>query len=298
MSDLFVMFYNGTSYITASVMFPPPPPLPTKPPQRPPIPTPPSIPSNPVPSPNSNPVPSPPPTSCFSGVNTVEVKGVGHVPMNLLGIGDLVKSGDGTFTQVYGFGHLDYNLEGTFLRISFEKNDVPSPVSSIEISARHLVMIEKEKKQYRIPAADIAVGDILSGQRVHTIQEVVRRGVYAPLTQSGEIIVSGILASNYVKLVDLAMVQNQHTIGHLLFTSQRFFCRYFIDTCKNERYVDGYGVLAYVIVTIASFIQQSQTIFVTTFKLHLSLTLVCIVVIPAIIIIGMSTISWKKYLLT
>jgi Hint module len=261
-----------------------------------------SVPSSPSINNSSNPGTAPGQyqsfTMCFSGANTVEVKDVGHVPMNLLGIGDLVKSRDDMFTQVYGFGHFDHNLEGTFLHISFENNDtrqtIPSPVSSLEISSRHLVMVEKDNKNYRIPAANVVVGDILSGQRVHTIQNVVRRGVYAPLTQSGEIIVSGILSSNYVNLLDLAMVQDQHTIGHLLFTSQRFFCRYFIATCKNERYVDGYGLLAYLLVTSTTLIHHGQTMFVTTFKLHRTMMFYSKRLVPFIMIVALVRVTRRK----
>ena len=37
--------------------------------------------------------------------------------MNQLQIRDYVKSFDGNFTQVYGFGHLDHERDETFLQI-------------------------------------------------------------------------------------------------------------------------------------------------------------------------------------
>jgi hypothetical protein len=52
---------------------------------------------------------SQPSPSCFSGLNTVEVKDVGKIIVNQLKIGDYVQSGDDKFTQVNGFGHYDHD---------------------------------------------------------------------------------------------------------------------------------------------------------------------------------------------
>jgi Hint module len=67
------------------------------------------------------------------------------------------------------------------------------------------------------------VGDRLSGQRVKSIHEVICCGVYAPLTQSGDIRVNGILDSNYVDLLELPSTirrPDQHTLAHILFYPQ------------------------------------------------------------------------------
>jgi hypothetical protein len=78
------------------------------------------------------------------------------------------------FTQVYGFGHWDPNEEGTFLSISLDRlEEQTTPTNKnhnrsnhtllvLEISTRHLVMIEKKKNTFLcIPASKIMVGDIL-----------------------------------------------------------------------------------------------------------------------------------------
>jgi hypothetical protein len=53
-------------------------------------------------------------------------------------------------------------------------------------------MIERSHKQYRVPTSDRGLNDMLSGQRVKAIQEAIHRGVYAPVTQLGDIQVNGI----------------------------------------------------------------------------------------------------------
>jgi Hint module/LVIVD repeat len=258
------------------------------------IPTPVFVPTTPS-KPVSSPSPSP---SCFSGDNMVHVQDVGLIPMNRLQIGDYVKTSstddddDDTFTQVYGFGHLDRHQVATFLVITFDCNNgsnlvvnqtafidhCASSPSYIEISAQHLIRVEKKQtnhhahhqsEYYFIPAADIRVGDLLSQQRVISIHEVERYGVYAPLTQSGIIAVNGIVASNYVNLLDFVPVQfwDQHTIGHIVYSGQRLFCYYFLTTCQNESYIKGYGVFTYGIVASTTILNQYyRTIFVQSYQ--------------------------------
>jgi Hint module len=114
------------------------------------------------------------------------------------------------------------------------------------------------------------VGDILSGKQVIKIETVIRRGVYAPLTFTGKVLVNGIVASNYVTLLHVeqpimttavpttSMMWDQHDLGHLLFGLQRIFCSYFVDTCHKEIYISGYGILAYLMVTGSSILNQFQ----------------------------------------
>jgi Hint module len=200
---------------------------------------------------------------CFSAWNTVNVKDKGNVPINQLKIGDYVKSGknDDDYTQVYGFGHYGRDWEDDFLQIHFHENTnsshpavlLPAP---LEISYRHLVFVERNHKQSTMQASDIKVGDELVGpkSKVQSIRTVRRRGVYAPLTYSGDIVVSGVRASNYVHVLDLnGSVWDHHTIAHILFFPQRLFCTFFLDTCKKETYTEGgYGWFAYFIVNIGS----------------------------------------------
>jgi Hint module len=195
-----------------------------------------------------------PAPSCFSAWNIVQVQGVGDVNISQVQIGDYVQTGNnGHFTQVYGFGHYDPDWEATFQQIILKDEDKGvDHFPSLEITSQHLVFVERNQKQYTIPASDIVVGDQLGGRRVQWIQSVTRRGVYAPLTQSGEIVVSGIRASNYIQVLDVPLVWDQHVYAHALFGPQRWFCYYFLTTCQKETYLNGYGWLAYVTVGIGS----------------------------------------------
>jgi hypothetical protein len=90
---------------------------------------------------------------CFSGNNLVEVKDRGSIPMTQLRIGDFVKSGDGRYTQVYGFGHLDVDREVLFIKIVFGDDDDGiyqtkrnDNLSYIEISPDHLIYAIKTIK--------------------------------------------------------------------------------------------------------------------------------------------------------
>jgi Hint module len=238
-----------------------------------------------APTPVRTPVPTLP-TSCFSGYNMVDTKDRGIVPMNSLHIGEWVLSSlDGVYTQVYGFGHYHPYLKSAFLHITFDSNDsIANQTSStqtpllfppsvfLEISDRHLVMVETNQRQYRIPASEVRVGDNLSGYHVKTIQQVTRYGVYAPLTQSGEIVVAGILASNYVKLLDSPMMMtmpwDHHTLAHNLFRPQQLFCHWVISVCQQEIYFNGYGLLAYLLVACSSVIQSGQSRFDSSVSLQ------------------------------
>jgi Hint module len=208
---------------------------------------------------------------CFSGENQVEIQYYGYIQMSQLRIGDFVKSSRDKFSQVYGFGHFDHDQEGIFLHILVAKNyhnyTAQYDESFIKISPKHLVLVEQSNKEIPIPAADIVVGDLLSGKRVIEIQTVFRRGVYAPLTQSGDIVINGILASNYVDVFDSQVPWNQHSWGHIMFTPQRVFCHHCMTICKKEIYINGYGILAYLIVLISWIINACLTSFQIFFRL-------------------------------
>jgi Trypsin/Hint module len=208
---------------------------------------------------------------CFSGKNLVEVKDVGCITMDQLKIGDYVLSGHNQYTQVYGFGHYDHQKEAPFLQVYVDDNnydEVP-----LEISSEHYMYVEREHKQIILSAADVMIGDLvyyhnnngenhdnrLTMKYVTKIQRVTRNGFYAPLTQSGDLIVNGIRASNYVQLfskTDVIGWYHQNTIGEALFFPQRIFCRYFMSSCQNELYINGFGITAYMVVRLGKVMNQ------------------------------------------
>mmetsp|Transcript_41556 Transcript_41556/g.58488 ORF Transcript_41556/g.58488 Transcript_41556/m.58488 type:complete len:679 (-) Transcript_41556:244-2280(-) len=125
--------------------------------------------------------------ACFSGETIVQVEGRGPVHMKDLHVGDRVLGKDGQFEQIYSFGHRDENKSGEYLRL------MPF---GLELSENHMVFIQNRGF---IPAVMVQVGDLVSsGNRVEAIQTVERKGLYAPFTLSGMIVVNGVLSSNFI----------------------------------------------------------------------------------------------------
>jgi hypothetical protein len=128
---------------------------------------------------------------CFSGENSVDVKGRGTIPMASLQLGDEVLVGSGKYEAVYSFGHRHETTEAYFLHF------LPS---GLELSADHMVKVGG----HYIPAAAVRVGDLFETATpstlmlVESIETVKRKGVYAPFTMSGTIMVNNVKASSYV----------------------------------------------------------------------------------------------------
>jgi len=133
------------------------------------------------------------PVFCFSGETTLQVKEKGMIKMKDLQLGDqvLVDKNDNYYEPVYSFGHRKDDMMGTYLRL------LPS---ELELSSDHMVFVASNNQKAPIPASMIQVGDVLSdGTRVEAIVPSIRRkGVYAPFTPSGTLLVNGVLVSNYI----------------------------------------------------------------------------------------------------
>lgn len=87
------------------------------------------------------------------------------------------------------------------------RNNHPRVITSLRISPRHLVY--SSKLQLR-PAESVSVGDVLvlADGRLGTVVNIERqrmRGVYAPHTVSGDLIVDGVLTSSYTNLMHPAL---------------------------------------------------------------------------------------------
>jgi len=167
---------------------------------------------------------------CFSSVNIVEVQGKGHITMDALQIGDYVRAGKDRFSQVYSFLHLDRNVEAEYLQIYTDSSRPP-----LEISRDHMVFVNG----IAILASQVEVGDLLDGgeSKVSEIKSIRRRGVYAPVTMSGDIIVSGVLASSYAAVHSYTPI-NQHLEAHAFFAFRRLVCALDFEICKSETYTE------------------------------------------------------------
>lgn len=182
---------------------------------------------------------------CFSQDGVVHVQGKGKVTMKNLQVGDKVLTKKNamelseearyTYQTVYAWGH-----SHTKLTMSS-----PNRPESIELTGNHLVYVRG--KTHPVRADSVQVGDRLvvvepqlkldtgSSQSgtVTGIQHISKRGIYAPLTATGTIVVNDVVASTYSSLQenseyfelgqDFATI-SQHDICHFWMRPFRLIC--------------------------------------------------------------------------
>jgi len=172
---------------------------------------------------------------CFSEKATVQALGKGVIPMTELEVGDKVLTGkeQDRYEPVYGFGHINADKTAEFFQISTSNN------SPLEMTGNHMLFVRG--KEHPVRADSIKVGDNLRADHgtfdsVTKIQTVTRKGVYAPLTPSGSIVVNGIVASTYVSMQDHAVEYaefsngakipflTQEMGGHMSMSPMRMLC--------------------------------------------------------------------------
>lgn len=170
--------------------------------------------------------------------------------MDSLEIGDCILSSDGTCSKVYSFGHYAPTAKTNYLQVLTDSMDKNHP---LEISQEHLIYVHDDStnKTRVLPAKELAVGDHLVTEKGHSpirsIHMVQRQGAYAPLTVTGDIIVNGVLASNYVSrdwLPNMASGQMLHLLQHGAVLPYRMFCS--LVSCKNETYNELTGFSPWV----------------------------------------------------
>ena len=211
--------------------------------------------------------------SCFSAVSTVQVEGQGAVAMKELQVGDSVLTGSGIYSKVYTFGHIEKEVETKFLQIQTDKKQV------LEVTSEHLVFLSDNINPIR--ADDVQVGDMLRGSEAPTkvvkIGSVSRKGLYAPLTLEGSVVVDGIVASSYVSFqkdsTEFVQVHgmstgvSHHNYAHWGLAPYRLFCEGIAkDACG--RVYDNMGMPGYVRFAIdLSHFAGSQNGFIHAFIL-------------------------------
>jgi len=233
-------------------------------------------------------------TPCFSAHNDVEVQGKGMVPMNLIKVGDYVRvfshknhnnhkannikgaDGDNNFSRVFSLAHLDHNLETDFLQIHYDvhKEETNGKRSQgvknrpLEITKKHMLYVLGKGV---VSADEVKIGDVLLHHNdattknsekvmavVSNIQSTKRKGVYAPITESGHLIVSGVLASSYYAFLDGVPSNVQHTLTHFFFAPHRTLCSYYdFGLCENETHSEGYTNWAYWAIQIMAMINKT-----------------------------------------
>lgn len=173
----------------------------------------------------------------------MEALGKGTILIEEAKIGDSVKSSPtGTYSRIYSFAHKDHDTRGEYLRISIENEE------TIEVSDIHMLYVGGKAT----PAKDVKVGDKMNKEqhRVINIKVVQRSGLFAPLTESGEIMVSGVHASSYVAFLDIDPSWQVWVYDAALVPLKRV-CGLNMELCKTETYSHGYSTkLVYLIDSV------------------------------------------------
>lgn len=136
--------------------------------------------------------------ACFpSDAELRDVSG-NKVRMMDLAVGSELQGPKGSVDLVTNFIHREEALDAPFLRIRTDRG-------TLELSANHLAFIKSADGTRRsVLAGTIRVGDILlhrdGDAQVTSIEPFKARGVYAPLTRSGELEVNGFSTSCYANI--------------------------------------------------------------------------------------------------
>jgi len=227
---------------------------------------------------------------CFSSENKVLVANKGYVSMKHLEIGDMVQVGVEKFSPIYSFGHYSHDSKAEYLQLYLDNQKIP-----LEISKDHMVF---SKTHGPVPAFGISIGDYLvtmSGEgktttgKVKAIKKVNRIGAFAPFTETGTIVVSGVLASNYVSLqyqdksgsfvvAGGTEVVSMQWLAHAFQIPHRLFCRgkgINSSYCSKEKYTKegiSYWVYAPFIIFRWSLQQHVTILTILSFPILLSAT--------------------------
>lgn len=169
--------------------------------------------------------------ACFSGDNQVLVEGKGQVKMSDLQVGDIVLTSGNGYEPVYAFGHRQEAVKTTFVKFWVESG------KWIEMTGAHLIHVKD--KAHPVRADSVRVGQNLVGKEgqslpVTKIKEIQKKGIYAPLTASGSLLVNNVLASSYVSMQEGAdeyvqlgstkLMLSQAAGTHLWMTPLRMLC--------------------------------------------------------------------------
>ena len=174
---------------------------------------------------------------CFSSSTEVDVRGKGRTPISDIKIGDFVLSVNDSYERVYSFGHYGESIAGDFVQVHVEEG------VAVELTGNHLIVVNGVVTC----ASSIKSGDLLTkadggSAKVARVATVKRKGVYAPFTESGMIVVNGYVASSYAHIgggkssanwIDATTYQ---FLAHLAEAPHRLVCATVLKLCQSEVY--------------------------------------------------------------
>ncbi|KAK4522390.1 hypothetical protein GAYE_HTGSCF06PCTG21G0275 [Galdieria yellowstonensis] len=131
--------------------------------------------------------------SCFPGSSTVYLDKFQSKPISELQVGETILDAHGKPTKVIGWLHKNENEEARYIQVKFTNMS-----SKLTISGDHLVFSTNGV----IKSKQIVRGNkLLTRQEgfatVQSVKSLISKGVYAPLTESGTLLVDGISCSCY-----------------------------------------------------------------------------------------------------
>ena len=165
--------------------------------------------------------------------------------MKDLKVGDYVLTNANTYEEVYAFAHFNPAKPTSFLQIHSENTDRP-----LEATEEHLVYLQG--KDDPVPAEGLKVGDVLrtssseTGSAVTKITSVERKGIYAPMTTGGTLVVDGVAASSYILLEENMSFVSDHDLIQIALSPYRMLCKGVSSTYCDIRNYNEDGMPYYV----------------------------------------------------
>jgi len=177
---------------------------------------------------------------CFSLDSVVTLSSGRSKPMSGLKKGEKVATVNGkreiVFTEFLGWAEKDSSTTTYFLQLTTENR------SSVVLTAHHFLMSSPDLAQDPVmkQAGEVTEGDFLltsSGlEKVSSISRVMRQGRAAPLTMTGDLLVDGVLSSNYAHAPS-------HSVAHLWMSPFRWLDLLTDEETEGEDIVRRYAKL-------------------------------------------------------
>lgn len=160
---------------------------------------------------------------CFPSSATVQAElaegGLAARRMEDLKIGDRVLT-QGGFSKVFAFMDGDSDVEADFVKL------MTASGAKLELTPAHIVYAHAEMRAvladsivegdllWTLPTSNASLAGGLTADTVISATMALRRGMYAPLTEDGSLVVDGVLASSYANVKSLHWGKQELVSGH------------------------------------------------------------------------------------
>lgn len=137
-------------------------------------------------------------SNCFPSSATLTSDSGIAVRMDALEVGDSVHVGRGMYSDVFFFGHRDASRSEAFVRISHDGSQ-----RTLRLTAGHYLYVNGKLSA----AGYVQKGDNLRGADgkdnlvVKTVSVVMAKGIFAPASLHGDLVVDGVMVSSYTDAV-------------------------------------------------------------------------------------------------